>query len=593
MESNPDIGFESYDRFFPSQDTLPGGGFGNLIVVPLEHGPRQRGNSLFLDEGFEPWSDQWAFLSSLRRLSLVEASEIVDEADRQGRVVGLSLPVDDDDKEPWTPPPSRRVALPRIAAPLPERVDAVLGDRIYLPRAGLPPALVNRLMRLAAFQNPAFYSAQAMRRSTYGIPRIVACVELLAHHVALPRGCREAMERLLGDLGVAIRMRDERNAGHPVETAFIGNLTPEQKAAADALLAHETGVLAATTAFGKTVVAASVIAARGTNALVLVHRRQLMDQWIAQLGAFLDLPVAVVGQVGGGKRRPTGIVDVGVIQSLVRKGEVDDLVADYGHLVVDECHHVSAVSFEAVASRAKARFVLGLSATVTRKDGHHPIVFMQCGPVRFRTSAKAQARQRPFGHRALLRPTAFRMPEEMDQEHPPIQRVYAALAADEDRNDLIFDDVLQILEAGRSPILLTERKDHAQYFADRLERFARNVLLLRGGMGTRQRREVMQRLKDISETEERVLIATGRYVGEGFDDARLDTLFLAMPVSWKGTLAQYVGRLHRLHPGKREVLVYDYVDEEVPMLKRMSEKRIRGYGSLGYTVQRSLTRTVA
>ena len=593
MESNPDIGFESYDRFFPSQDTLPGGGFGNLIVVPLEHGPRQRGNSLFLDKGFEPWSDQWAFLSSLRRLSLVEASEIVDEADRQGRVVGLSLPVDDDDKEPWAAPPSRRVSLPRIAAPLPERVDAVLGDRIYLPRAGLPPALVNRLMRLAAFQNPAFYSAQAMRRSTYGIPRIVACVELLSHHVALPRGCREAMERLLGDLGIAVRLRDERNAGHPVKTAFLGNLTPEQTAAADALLAHETGVLAATTAFGKTVVAASVIAARGTNALVLVHRRQLMDQWIARLGAFLDLPVAVVGQVGGGKRRPTGIVDVGVIQSLVRKGEVDDLVADYGHLVVDECHHVSAVSFEAVASRAKARFVLGLSATVTRKDGHHPIVFMQCGPVRFRTSAKAQARQRPFGHRALLRPTAYRMPEEMDQEHPPIQQVYAALAADEDRNDLIFDDVLQILEAGRSPILLTERKDHAQYFADRLERFARNVLLLRGGMGTRQRREVMQRLKDISETEERVLIATGRYVGEGFDDARLDTLFLAMPVSWKGTLAQYVGRLHRLHPGKREVLVYDYVDEEVPTLRRMSEKRIRGYGSLGYSVQRSLTRTVA
>ena len=593
MERNPDIGFESYDRFFPSQDTLPAGGFGNLIALPLEHGPRESGNSLFLDEGFEPWPDQWAFLSSLRRLSLAEASEITDEAGRQGRVVGLRLPNDDEDEEPWTAPPSRRLPLPRIAAPLPDRVDAILGDRIYIPRAGLPPALVNRLIRLAAFQNPAFYSAQAMRRSTFGIPRIVACAELLSHHIALPRGCREAMERLLGDLGITVRLRDERNAGHPVETAFLGDLSPEQRAAADALLAHETGVLAATTAFGKTVVAASVIAARGTNALVLVHRRQLMDQWSARLGAFLDLPASAIGQVGGGKRKPGGIVDVGVIQSLVRKGEVDDIVADYGHLVVDECHHLSAVSFEAVACRAKAKFVLGLSATVTRKDGHHPIVFMQCGPIRFRTNAKAQARQRPFGHRAILRPTAFRMPEKVDGERPPIQHVYAALAADGDRNDLIFNDVLHALEAGRSPILLTERKDHAQYFADRLGRFARNVLLLRGGMGTRQRREVMQRLEDVSETEERILIATGRYVGEGFDDARLDTLLLTMPVSWKGILAQYVGRLHRLHPAKREVLVYGYVDDVVPTLRRMSEKRIRGYGSLGYSVERFDGQTVA
>ena len=425
-----------------------------------------------------------------------------------------------------------------------------------------------------------------MRRSTFGIPRIVACAELLSHHIALPRGCGGALEGLLGDLSVTVNLQDERNPGDPVETAFVGELTLEQRTAADALLEHETGVLAATTAFGKTVVAAAVIADRGTNTLVLVHRRQLMEQWIARLGAFLDLPASAIGQIGGGKRNPTGIVDVGVIQSLVRKGEVDDIIADYGQLVVDECHHLSAVSFEAVASRAKARFVLGLSATVTRKDGHHPIIFMQCGPVRFRANARAQARQRPFGHRAILLPTAFRMPEEVGGKRPPIQHVYAALAVDEGRNDLIFGDVLQALDEGRSPILLTERKDHAQYFADRLDRFARNVLFLRGGMGVRQRREVMQRLNDVSETEERVLIATGRYLGEGFDDARLDTLFLAMPISWKGTLAQYVGRLHRLHPAKREVLVYDYVDEAVPTLGRMSEKRIRGYGSLGYSVDR-------
>ena len=315
MERNPDIGFRSYDRFFPSQDTLPQGGFGNLIALPLQGRPREGGNSVFLDADFEPWPDQWSFLSGLRRLSATELATIVDKAGRQGRIVGLRLPLDDEDEEPWTAPPS------------------------------------------------------------------------------------------------------------------------------------------------------------------------------------------------------------------------------------------------------------------------------QCGLVRFRANAKAQARQRPFSHRALLRPTAFRLPAGIEPERPPIQHVYAALAEDAARNDMIFDDVLSALEAGRSPLVLTARKDHAERLAERLGRFARNVLFLRGGMGVKQRRAVMRRLEEIPDTEERVLVATGRYIGEGFDDARLDTLFLAMPVAWRGTLAQYVGRLHRLHPAKREVLVYDYADEAVPTLRRMTQKRIRGYRNLGYSVE--------
>ena len=585
MERNPDIGFRSYDRFFPSQDTLPQGGFGNLIALPLQGGPRESGNSVFLDGDFEPLPDQWAFLSGLRRLSATEIATIVDEAGRRGRIMGLRLPLDDEDEEPWTAPPSRRRPLPAIAGALPERIGAVLGDQLYVAREGLPPGLVNRFVRLAAFQNPAFYAAQAMRRSTFGTPRIVACAELLSHHVALPRGCLDATEGLLEELGIGLDLRDERHAGRPIDTTFLGELTPEQAVAADALLANDTGVLAATTAFGKTVVAASLLATRGTNTLILVHRRQLMDQWIARLGAFLDLPHCAIGKISGRGRKPTGVVDVAVIQSLVHGDEVDDIVAEYGHLIVDECHHLSAPSFEKVARRAKVKYVLGLSATVTRQDGHHPIVFMQCGPVRFRASAKSQARQRPFAHRALLRLTAFRLPEGIETERPPIQHVYGALAEDVARNDMIFDDVLSALEAGRSPLVLTARKDHAQRLAERLGRFARNVLFLRGGMGVKQRRAVMRRLEEISDTEERVLIATGRYIGEGFDDARLDTLFLAMPVAWRGTLAQYVGRLHRLHPAKREVLVYDYVDESVPVLRRMTQKRIRGYRNLGYSVE--------
>ena len=316
MENNPDIGFKSYDRFFPSQDTLPDGGFGNLIALPLQGGPRESGNSLFIDDEFAPHGDQWAFLASIGRLSLAEATAIVDEAGRQGRVIGLRLPIEEEDKEPWAAPPSRRRPPPAIMGALPERIDAVLGDQLYVPREGLPPGLVNRLVRLAAFQNPEFYRAQAMKRSTFGIPRIVACAELLSHHIALPRGCLAEMEQLLDGLGIDCRVRDERNPGHPLDTAFLGELTLEQKAAANALLAHETGVLAAATGFGKTVVAASLIAARKVNTLVLVHRNQLLDQWIARLAAFLDLPEGEIGRIGGGNRKPSGIVDVGMLQSL-------------------------------------------------------------------------------------------------------------------------------------------------------------------------------------------------------------------------------------------------------------------------------------
>ena len=584
MERKPEIGFQSYDRFFPAQDTMTTGGFGSLIALPLQRLPRETGNSLFVDSSFEPYADQWAHMSSLGRMSRANVAAITDEADQQGRVMGVRLPLTDEDSEPWTAPPSRRKSLPPITDPVPERISAVLADQIYIARDGLPPGLVNRLIRLAAFQNPSFYSAQSMRRSTFNIPRIIACSELLSHHIALPRGCHDELQELLEEHGVGLDLLDKRNAGKAVRAAFLGELTSQQQAAADALLAEDIGVLAATTAFGKTVVAIAAIAARKTNTLVLVHRRQLMEQWIARLNAFLDLPESSIGRIGGGKRKPGGIVDVGMIQSLVRKGEVDDTVADYGHLIVDECHHVSAVSFEAVVRRAKARFVLGLSATVTRQDGHHPIVFMQCGPIRFRDSAKAQARKRPFSHRVTLRPTSFRMPAGIDQKRPMIQQIYAALVDDEERNSLILRDLAAALEQGRSPIVLTERKRHAESLARRIGGLTRNVLLLRGGMGEKHRRQVMQRLEEVPDSQERVLIATGRYIGEGFDDARLDTLFLALPISWKGTLVQYVGRLHRLHPEKREVIVYDYADNAVPMLRRMTDKRIRGYKSLGYAI---------
>jgi superfamily II DNA or RNA helicase len=443
-----------------------------------------------------------------------------------------------------------------------------------------------RLIRLAAFQNPEFYRAQAMRLPTFGKPRIISCAELTPLHVGLPRGCVDEVTSLLKAHGVSVELEDHRHAGSPLppDVRFLGDLHAVQKEALEALGAHDFGVLAATTAFGKTVVAAALIARRQRNTLVLVHRRELMDQWVARLATFLSIDPAKIGMIGGGRRRPTGVIDVALIQSLVRKGEVSDLVGSYGHLVVDECHHLSAVSFELAARRAKARHVLGLSATVARKDGHHPIIFMQCGPVRYRVDARAQAARRGIEHHVRLRPTEFRLPPTLSgEEQPSMPAIYAALAQDSARNEIIFDDVLSALEAKRSPVVLTERRDHLQYLRERFQRFTPNLVVLHGGM-TAAARSAAKVTLSVPDHEERLILATGRYLGEGFDDARLDTLFLTMPISWKGTLAQYVGRLHREHQGKKEVLVYDYTDSAVPVLARMAARRGTGYRALGYVI---------
>jgi superfamily II DNA or RNA helicase len=584
MERCPDLGFESYDRFFPSQDTMPTGGFGNLIALPLQNGPRQHGNSVFVDDELRPYDDQWAFLSSLKGTSRAEVANLVEQASAAGRILGVRLPLDDGDEEPWTAPPSRRKAEQPIVGVMPERVEVVLGNQVYIDRNVLPPALVNRLLRLAAFQNPEFYAAQAMRLPTFGKPRVISCAELLTKHIALPRGCFDAAIGLLAANGIRPELRDDRCGGRSIGTHFLGTLTPEQQAAVDALMDHDTGVLAATTAFGKTVVASKLIAERNANTLVLVHRRQLLDQWLAQLSAFLDIDADRIGMIYGGRKRPTGVIDVAIIQSLVRKGEVSDLVADYGHLVLDECHHLSAVSFEAVARAAKAKYVLGLSATVTRKDGHHPIIFMQCGPVRYRVDARRQAASRPFSHRVIVKKTAFRAERQKAEAPASIQELYGLLAQNEARNEMIFDDVLSALEAGRSPVVITERKDHLQAISERLAKFVKNVIVLKGGMKAKERSHATELLQAMPDSEERVIVATGRYLGEGFDDARLDTLFLTMPISWRGTLAQYAGRLHRLHAAKREVVIYDYVDADEPMLGKMAAKREAGYKALGYEV---------
>lgn len=585
MNHNPDMGFESYDRFFPNQDTMPKGGLGNLIALPLQKKAREEGNSLFVNEQLLAYEDQWAYLSTIKKLSLFELAHLINQAEKLNNILAVKMPVDEDNGKPWEMSPSRKDNILVDMGDLPKKINIVHGNQIFIEKKDLSAPLHNKIIRLAAFQNPEFYKAQAMRLPTFGKPRIISCAESYSEHIALPRGCMDELLVLLKKLKIKVNLKDERFVGTPIESIrFLGQLTPEQKIVVEQICKHDIGTLSATTAFGKTVIALYILAQRQVNTLIVVHRRQLMDQWLERIAMFLQIDKKQIGRIGGGKRKPTGIIDVAIIQSLSKQQQVDDLVADYGQVIFDECHHLSAVSFESVAKACKAKYVLGLSATLTRKDGHHPIVYMQCGPVRYKVDAKKQALARPFDHRVVQRQTGFQLHNsESENEMPTINNVYAELIEDEERNRMIVDDLKKLLNDKRSPLVLTERKAHVNLLAEIINGFAKNVVVLQGGTGQKQRKQVMEKLKNIPDNEERILIATGRYLGEGFDDSRLDTLLLVMPVSWKGTLAQYAGRLHRLHHAKTEVLIYDYVDE-VPMLIRMSEKRLSGYKSLGYNI---------
>ena len=584
MERRHQLGLDSYDRFFPNQDTMPKGGFGNLIALPLQKIPRKSGFTEFLDDELRPHADQWSYLASIRRISQFAVERLISEALQQGDLIGVRIACaeDEDQPDPWTLPPSRKRPDKPIKGPLPSSVEIVRSNLIFIEKKALPPEMLNRLLRIAAFQNPEFYKAQAMRLSTFDKPRVIACGEDLPRHVALPRGCLDEVLALFEGHGIKPTLRDERFAGVPIEAEFHGALRTNQEEVVMKVGPHDDGLICAPTAFGKTAVAAWLIAKRKTNTLVLVHRQHLLDQWRERLAMFLEIPIDEVGQIGGGKTKRTGNIDVAVIQSLHREKEVKDFVAEYGHVIVDECHHLSAFTFERVMRQIKARFVVGLTATPTRKDGHHPIIYMQCGPTRYSLGVRAMTDSTPFEHVVVPKLTDFRTTA--DGADATIQDIYAALVMDEARNDFIVRDVMHAVQSGRSPLVLTGRTDHLGRLESALTGKIRNIIVLKGGMGRKQRRSVSEVLAGVPEGEQRLILATGSYIGEGFDDARLDTLFLAMPISWKGTLQQYVGRLHRLHDGKRLVEVYDYVDANVRMLARMYDRRLKGYADMGYKV---------
>ena len=583
MNRRPQLSMTSYDRLFPNQDTMPQGGFGNLIALPLQQDARQNGNTLFLDRCLDPYPDPWIYLANLGRMSPAQVDTLVDAATRQGKVLGIRFdPLDDGlDETPWERPPSGKPKRKQIEGEIPPRVKAMRAHQLFVEKTNLPAGLHAEIKRLAAFQNPEFYQKQAMRFSTAGIPRVICAAEEHPAHITLPRGCEDELQGLLAEHRSSLDIEERRCLGEPLEVAFHGNLTEVQQAAVNAFGPHDLGIFVAPPGTGKTVFGAHMIALRGVNTLVLVHRRPLLDQWCAQLQTFLGLGKKEVGQIGGGKQKVTGRIDVAMIQSLASREGVLDLVANYGQVIVDECHHAPAVSFERVMREVKARYVLGLTATPYRRDGLQRLLHFQCGPIRHQVHPLSQEGGRPFANRLIVRETRF-------FAQGTIQDLYAALVADPHRNALIIQDVRRALSEGRSPIVLTERRDHLDLLVDALKDVSTHVVVLHGGVCAKARRTALLRLAEVPPSEARLILATGRYIGEGFDDSRLDTLFMAMPIAWKGTLIQYAGRLHRLHPGKEEVRIYDYLDDSLAVFRKMFEKRMKGYRAMGYQVNRAV-----
>jgi superfamily II DNA or RNA helicase len=603
MERNPEVGLGSYDRIFPNQDRLPKGGFGNLIALPLQGASRRAGNTCFVDERLVPFPDQWKFLSKLPLITERQLSEIRARANSERRSLMPQTEEEALKSEPWTlfnprsdthslslvPRPNgadaRRYELPDEH--ISDKLQITLANAVYIRQAELTPTLRGRLIRLAAFVNPVYANMQRLRLNVYNTPRVIDRSVNGDDYLILPRGCLDGALATIRGEGAEFEIIDKRVEGASLDGLhFAGALREEQRLAAQELIKHDTGVLAAGTAFGKTVLAAWMIAERKVPTLVIVNRRQLQSQWVERLSQFLDIPKKEIGRIGGGVDKANGRIDVAVMQTFTRMDDafLATALKGYGQIVVDECHMISAPSFERVAHASSARYFLGLSATVVRKDGQHPIIEMECGPVRYRVDAKKMDAFSAFRHVVRVRPTPF-VPktDALDKEGTAkFADIVVELADNAERNTMIAADVAACVREGRTPVVISERRDHLDVLAGLLVGVADHIVVLRGGIVGRKLKAIREELDAIPPDESRILLATGSYLGEGFDDARLDTLFLTLPISWRGRLVQYAGRLHRRCDGKREVRIYDYLDQRVALCEKMFNRRAVGYRDIGY-----------
>ena len=572
MEIHPDLSFESYDRLFPNQDLMPEGGFGNLIALPLQYQARQQGNSLFVNIKLKPYHDQWEFLSQVKSISSTQLHNLLTQLTPTISTNSKII----DNRPPW----EQGLAHKHIQIDnCPEQITITLANYLYIKISVLPPTLITRLKRLASFSNPVFFKTQALRFSTHGIPRYISCARLEQGYLFLPRGCFDEVVDLLKEQNITIDIDDRRQVGHKLKKLnFLGTLRKDQSKAVNAMSKHSVGVLHAPTAFGKTVVAIGIIVKRKTNTLILTHSLQLLEQWQERLKSFLR--DTDIGSIGGGKRKPSGQIDIATYQSLINKKDnsVDPIIQQYGQIIIDECHHISAPRYEMLLNEVHSKYVLGLTATPDRQDGHQKIIFMLAGPIRHKVKSNHAEK---FEQQVIVT-KLYRTPSVNlfnAEQRPRITDVYRWLTEDNKRTQRIVSDVIAKISEGKHPLVLTERREHAEQVYNLLIENNIHTVILRGAMRAKERKAANEQLSSAQ-----VIVATGKYVGEGFDLPKLDTLFLALPIAWKGSLVQYAGRIHRESEGKDLVTIYDYVDSSIPMLERMFNKRKKGYKAMGYQI---------
>lgn len=594
--------FRYYDRMMPMQDSLPEGKLGNLIALPLQGQALRKGNSTFVDEYWRPYRDQWNKLLHTRKLSEAEVDVYVKSWCPEDNTMQMFQSDKVDEKEESNlllfginSKPSVRYLKNEDAT---GTVKIILADGIYIDKRNLKPRLQNTIRRLAAYSNPQFFQNLALGFSTRETPRIVYDGYDEGNYIVLPRGCFEELKRDLTDAEIPYDIVDKRQAGRAIDVSFNGGLYPEQKVAADRLLSYDMGMLAAATAFGKTVVGANLIGRRKVNTLVLVHTVEIMNNWGRDLNQFLtineELPTyttpkgrvkqrdSVIGTFSSQKRATTGIIDIAMIGSLGKDDDINPMVRDYGMIIVDECHHAAAATFENVLRASAAKYVYGMSATVKRGDKQERKLLMQLGPIRYRYTAKERAIKQGIGHYVYPRFTRMIDLSPSDDRH--ISELYRLIVDNEQRNMQIVADAVDCVKKGRTPVVMTKYREHAEMLYALLQGMADHVFLLQGGKSMKARAELREKMSDVSRDESMIMVATGQYIGEGFNYPRLDTMLLAMPISFEGNVEQYAGRLNRDYEGKKDVIIFDYIDQHIPVLERMYHRRLRTYKKIGFEV---------
>lgn len=572
----------SYDRLFPSQDIHSGKGMGNLIAAPLNGKRRQHGATLFLDSTtLEPYEDQWAYLSSLDRLSDGDVRAHI----RKLPAVRLGQEI-------------RRLELPQSSKIVPRPalvVHVAFASRLTVRAADLGPAMISAVKHAASMPNPEFYERQRQRRSTWNIPRYLRNYdETLEGDLILPRGLLPLLQRLVESGGSSLRIDDQRTGGVAQSFEFSARLRPEQQDAVDAATDSEHGVIVAPPGTGKTVMACAAMARRGVSTLILVDRKALAEQWRNRVREFME---EKCGQIGGGRAKTTGRVDVALLPTLARRENIAELTSGYGFVIVDECHHVPAAAFSHVMNQIQARYWLGLTATPYRRDKLDSLIYHQLGQISHTIDPTAR-QQLPSHASEIAEPalelelhrTSYTYAGSADPSEPGgISAIYKDLIANEGRLQQIYDDVIAAYEQNSRILVLTTWKAHLDSFRSRFEAAGLKPVVLTGAMKAKERQAAVDSLADTDDSEPLLVLGTGSYIGEGFDCPKLDTLFLAAPISFKGRLVQYAGRVIRPYPGKTVATVHDYFDESTPVLAASLNKRAPGYVSLGFPDPRKIT----